>query len=90
MAIKMRTVRDPETECKICGATRQQSLEIFEIMFTEKAKLTLCDLCNEELFHKTLKASCNVNSKLKSKEDIAIINKRQTKKMSMYDSLMKK
>lgn len=80
MAIKMRTVRDPDAICKICGATRKQSLEIFEIMFTEKAKLTLCDLCNEELLHKTLKASCKVNNKLKSKEDIMIINKRNGKK----------
>lgn len=79
MDIKMRTVRDPDAVCKICGATRKQSLEIFEIMFTEKAKLTLCDLCNDKLLYKTLKASCNVNGKLKSKEDIAVINKRKEK-----------
>lgn len=75
----MRTVKDPEAVCKICGATRKQSLEIFEIMFTEKAKLTLCDLCNDKLLYKTLKASCMVNGKLKGKEDIAVINKRRTK-----------
>lgn len=77
MGIKMRTVKDPEAICKICGATKKQSLEIFEIMFTEKAKLTLCDLCNNKLLCKTLKASCNVNGKIKSKEDIAVINKRK-------------
>lgn len=48
-------------------------------MFTEKAKLTLCDYCNDQLLHKTLKASCNVNGKLKSKEDLAVINKRREK-----------
>lgn len=79
MDIKMRTVKDSEAICKICGATKKQSLEIFEIMFTEKAKLTLCDLCNEKLLNKTLKASCNVNNKIKSKEDIKIINKRRVR-----------
>lgn len=84
MDIKMRTVRDPDAVCKICGATRRQSLEIFEIMFTEKAKLTLCDLCNDKLLYKTLKASCNVKGKLKSKEDIAVINKRKEKGMPTW------
>lgn len=80
MAIKMRTIKNqPEAICKICGATKAQSLEIFEIMFTDKAKLTLCDLCNEELFHKTLKASCNVNAKLKTKADLEVIRKRKTR-----------
>ena len=79
MAIKMRTVKEPDAVCKICRATRKQSLEIFEIMFTKKAKLTLCDLCNDKLLYKTLKASCNVNAKLKSKEDIAVINKRRAR-----------
>lgn len=79
MAIKMRTVKEQDAVCKICGATRKQSIEIFEIMFTEKAKLTLCDYCNDQLLYKTLKASCNVNGKLKSKEDLAVINKRREK-----------
>lgn len=73
----MRTVKESNAICKICGATRKQSLEIFEIMFTEKAKLQLCDLCNDKLLYKTLSASCKVNNKLKNKEDIAIIKKRR-------------
>lgn len=82
MDIKMRTVKDQDAVCKICGATRKESLEIFEIMFTEKAKLTLCDLCNEKLLSKTLRASCNVNNKLKSKADMIVINKRREKGIS--------
>lgn len=77
MAIKMRTVKEPDATCKICGNKRKQSLEIFEIMFTEKAKVTLCDLCNEKLLSKTLSASCKVNAKVKQKEDIEIINMRR-------------
>lgn len=77
MAIKMRTIRDPDTICKICGKSQTQSLEMFEIMFTEKARITLCDLCNDKLLYKTLKASCNVDNKLKTKKDLAIINRRR-------------
>lgn len=76
MAIKMRTIRDPDIICKICGNSKKQSLEMFEIMFTDKARIILCDICNEQLLHKTLKASCNVNNRLKSKSDINIIKKR--------------
>ena len=80
MAIKMRTVKDSDAICKICGATKNQSLEIFEIMFTEKAKLQLCDLCNEKLLSKTLNASCKINAKLKTKKDLEIIRKRKQKR----------
>lgn len=82
MAIKMRTVKDPEAVCKICGNTREQSLEIFEIKFTDRAKLQLCDLCNNRLLYKTLSASCKVNNKVKTKKDINIINKRSSKGIS--------
>ena len=82
MDIKMRTLKgDTDTVCKVCGATRKDSLEMFEIMFTEKAKITICDLCNEKLLSKTLKASCNVNSKLKDKADMRVIRKRSINKM---------
>lgn len=78
MAIKMRTIKgDTEAICKICGNDRSHSLEIFEIMFTEKAKITICDLCNEELLLKTIKASCLVNSKTKTKEDMKVIRQRK-------------
>lgn len=77
MSIKMRTVANTEAICKVCGATRKQSLEIFEIMFTDKARITICDMCNEKLFNKTLKASCLVNAKLKSKADLKVIRSRR-------------
>lgn len=75
----MRTVKNTDAVCKICGATRQQSLEIFEIMFTEKAKLTICDLCNNKLLYKTLRASCKVNERIKNAADFEVIRKRREK-----------
>ena len=38
---------------------------------------TLCDECIDELFRKTLKANCMVQGKVKSKEDMMIINNRK-------------
>lgn len=72
----MRTLKNIDASCKICGASRKESLEMFEIMFTEKAKITLCDLCNRKLLYKTLKADCLVNDKVKNKEDVAVMSKR--------------
>ena len=80
MGIKMRTLKgDTDIVCKVCGATRKDSLEMFEIMFTEKAKITICDLCNEKLFNKCLSAECMKNGRVKSQRDIKIINERKHK-----------
>lgn len=78
MYIKMRTIKvDTKATCDICGATKKQSLELFEIMFNPDKKVTICDLCNEKLLTKTLRANCMINERLKTKQDITIIRKRK-------------
>lgn len=62
--------------CSSCNAKRKESLEMFDVCIGN-VLLTLCDECNDELFRKTLKASCIVNGKLKSAEDMKIINNRK-------------
>lgn len=79
MAIKMRICKDGEARCKICGQPREKSLEIFEISFTDKQIIRICDLCNDELFNKTLRASCIVNHRAKSPLDMKIISNRKRK-----------
>lgn len=74
--IRMRVNKSDDAVCKVCGNTRKNSLELFDIAFTDKHIITICDKCNSQLFDKTLKADCAVNHKLKSKKDIAIISKR--------------
>ena len=76
MAIKMRVCKDDESKCKICGKPRNKSLEIFEISFTDKQIIRICDLCNEVLLSKSLKASCMVSHRLKSNSDMKVINQR--------------
>lgn len=78
--IKMRINKSDNPVCKVCGHTRKNSLEFFDIAFTDKHIITICDSCNEALFDKTLKATVSVNAKLKSNKDIAIIQNRRIKK----------
>lgn len=78
--IKMRTNKSDNPICKVCGHTRKNSLEFFDIAFTPKHIITVCDACVDDLFSKTLKANCQVNAKLKSQKDLAIIQNRRVKK----------
>ena len=73
--IKMRVSKN-DCCCSSCNAKRKESLEMFDVCIGNVI-LTLCDECNDELFRKTLKASCIVNGKLKSAEDMKIINNRK-------------
>lgn len=77
--IKMRTNSEQFPVCCECGNSRDESLEMFDICIGGNI-LTICDMCNEALLKKTLKASCNVIHKIKSKHDIAVIRKRQVGK----------
>lgn len=79
--IKMRVCKDEEAVCKVCGIPRNKCIEIFEIAFTEKQVIRICDLCNEQLFVKTLRASSMVNGKIKSKQDMNVIANRKRGRM---------
>lgn len=74
--IRMRVNKDPQSICKVCRTSREKSVEMFDIAFTDKHIITICDKCNNDLFKKVLKADCSVNAKLKTKKDLAIISKR--------------
>ena len=74
--IKMRTNGEPDAKCCECGNGKKDSLELFDICIGGQI-FTVCDLCNEQLFQKTLKATCKVNGKVKQPSDIAIVRKRQ-------------
>lgn len=76
----MRICKDEEAVCKVCGKSRRESLEIFELQFTEKQIIRICDLCNEALLNKSLKAVCLINHRTKSNADMRIIRSRNIKK----------
>lgn len=73
--IKMRVSKDNEAMCTSCMASRQTSVEMLDIAIG-KTIVSVCDLCNKELFTKVLTADCNVNAKIKTPRDMKVINKR--------------
>lgn len=81
MAIKMRTNKEPGARCCECGAGRKTSLDMFDVCIGGTIQ-TICDLCNEDLFRKTLTATCNVNHRLKSQQDMQIITRRKERNES--------
>ena len=74
--VRMRTNKYPDAVCKVCGATRNNSLDLYDIAFTNKHIITICDMCNGQRFNKTLKAECYVNNRIKSQADLQIIRSR--------------
>ena len=75
-AIKMRTNTDGNAKCCNCNQEANQVLGIFDIMVCNTL-LTICDQCNDQLFRKTLAATCKINGKIKTPQDMAIITKRK-------------
>lgn len=81
MAIKMRNNTKSDAVCCECGKNRDNSLGMFDLCIGKNI-FTICDACNNELFQKSLKASCYIDNKVKSQHDIAVINKRNKIKTS--------
>lgn len=76
MAIKMRHCRDNGAKCCSCGASVGESLGMYDIMVGTNL-FTVCDVCNEQLLNKTLRAEVNKNGRAKSAHDMAIIRHRK-------------
>lgn len=75
--VKMRLVKNPDDAvCSCCGCSNDNSLAMFDLALG-KSKIRLCDVCVGILFQKTLKATCMVESKLKTQADLAIVRRRK-------------
>lgn len=74
--IGMRKAKDPDAKCCECGKGIEDSLEMFDLRIGKNI-ICICDLCNDKILTKTLKASCSINSKVKQKRDMAVIRKRE-------------
>ena len=86
MSIKMRKNKSTDCVCEECGALRKNVLDMFDISIFGEVH-TICDDCNDKLFYKTLKANVYTQSRLKSKEDIKVIEARNIKIMGKKDGL---
>ena len=80
--IKMRANKSESAKCDCCGCERSQALDMYDIRLgmAQAFVITICDGCNEELFKKTLRASCMTNSRTKSNADMSIIKARNRRK----------
>lgn len=78
MAIKMRNNTKKDARCCECGEAQNRVLNMFDLCIGGTI-FTICDVCNEAIFLKTLRAECYKNNRVKSKEDMAIINERGRK-----------
>lgn len=74
MAIKMRH-SDGNTACCSCGVKPCDALGMYDVKVGD-VLFTICDVCNQELLDKTLKAETSKNGRIKSGHDMAIIRRR--------------
>lgn len=75
MAIRMRNNKNADSVCCECGLERSKVLDMFDIGIGDNI-ITICDMCNEDLFYKTLRAECAKNSRVKTPHDMQIIRER--------------
>lgn len=77
--IKMRINEDNKSKCEECKISWDYTGCMYDLMLVD-TKFTLCRECADTLFGKLLKASCMFNGKVKNKEDMARINRENTRK----------
>lgn len=75
MAIKMRNNKQADSVCCECGQGRKNVLDMFDVCIGGNI-FTICDVCNEDLFYKTLRAECAKNARVKTPHDMQIIRNR--------------
>ena len=83
--IKMRINKSESAKCDCCGCEKEKALDMYDIRLgmDQAFVITICDVCNEELFKKTLRASCMTNSRIKNSSDISIIKARNRRKYDL-------
>lgn len=82
MPIRMRVNKDKNSRCKLCNTPYMYTPEMYDLQLANEDKsviFTLCKSCVDELFNKTLKASCMYNHRIKDKEDMKRIRLHQSK-----------
>ncbi len=75
MAIKMRNNKELDSICCECGDHRKDVLDMFDLCIGGNI-ITICDVCNEQILNKTLKAEVAKNGRVKTQEDMRVLRKR--------------
>lgn len=83
MAIKMRNNKNENAICCECGETQKEVLRMYDLCIGDKI-FTICDVCNEKIFNKTLHASVLLQGDVRTPRDNKIILARNAKKSGKY------
>lgn len=67
---------DADEVCEGCWCSADEALSMFQLVISDACVCKLCDRCIERLFQESLRATCMVAAKVKTREDLAIIRKR--------------
>lgn len=81
--MRARINKKQDCICLDCGNERKDSLELYDLKIGNTV-FTLCDLCANDLFKITLKLTTNLQGKLKSSKDLALISKRRQKNENRF------
>lgn len=76
--IKMRNNTKPDAICCECGDKQDKVLNMFDLCIGGNV-FTICDVCNEKILSKCLRADVMKNGRVKSQRDMAIISKRKSR-----------
>lgn len=76
MSIKMKVNNKDDAICLSCGASKKESLDIFDVKVGSEI-FQLCDFCMESMLFKSVKAVSHTNGRVKSKKELCIINERK-------------
>lgn len=72
--IRMRENKNSEEFCSLCNTSWKNTRVMHDIKMNDEI-FHLCHKCSNELFQKLLKASSMYDGRLKTKEDMARINR---------------
>ena len=79
--IKMRNNAKPDAICCECNKSQKEVLNMFDLCIGGNI-MTICDVCNEKIFDKTLAAEVMKNGRVKSQRDMEIIRRRKVRRAS--------
>ena len=71
----MRNNKELDSICCECGDHRKDVLDMFDLCIGGNI-ITICDVCNEQILNKTLKAEVAKNGRVKTQEDMRVLRKR--------------
>ena len=79
----MRNNKKENACCCECGESQKEVLNMYDLCVGGNM-FTICDVCNEKLFYKTLHASVLLQGRVKEPRDMKIIFQRNSKKSGRY------